>query len=272
MKTSVLMSVYRNDDPGFLKTALESIYEQQTLKPNEIVIVFDGALTDELYAVLYDFRKGKEAVVNFYPLETNMGLGNALRIGAQKCTGDYIFRMDSDDISLPNRFQKQIEYMNNNPNIDVLGSNIGEFFDTPDAGTRIRVCPSEHSDIVNMAKKRCPMNHVSVCIKRSALETCGGYESLLLLEDYYLWLKMIVSGCVLANIDDVLVFVRIGNGFHKKRGSRDRIRGWKKLQVFMVENRLIGHITAMVNMIYIVCFVYCPSSIKKLIYDKFLRN
>ena len=272
MKTSVLMSVYRNDDPAFLKVALESIYEKQTLKPNEIVIVFDGALTDELYTVLYEFQKGKESIVIFHPLETNMGLGNALRIGSQKCTGDYIFRMDSDDISLPDRFQKQIDYMNENPNVDVVGSNIGEFFDNPNEEIRVRACPPEHKDIVNMAKKRCPMNHVSVCIKRSALEKCGGYETLLLLEDYYLWLKMIASGCILANIAEVLVFVRVGNGFHKKRGSKERIDGWRKLQEFMLKNHLIDRVTATVNMFYIVGFVYCPSFIKKFVYNKFLRK
>ena len=98
---SVLMSVYKNDDPGFLATALRSIYEEQTVKPDEIIVVFDGPLTDELYSVLNEFQAGKEEVVKYYPQEENRGLGEALRIGSEKCTCDYILRMDSDDISKP---------------------------------------------------------------------------------------------------------------------------------------------------------------------------
>ena len=111
MKCSVLMSVYKNDNPEFLKTALESIYEQQTRKPDEIVVVFDGKLTEELYTVLNNFKKDKETIVFYYPQEVNQGLGQALKIGSEKCTGDYIFRMDSDDISAPERFEKQLDYL-----------------------------------------------------------------------------------------------------------------------------------------------------------------
>ena len=111
MKYSVLMSVYKNDEAEYLKDALVSIYEQQTVKPDEIVVVFDGPLTDELYAVLDEFAQDKKDIVKYYPQSENRGLGEALRIGTDYCTGDYIFRMDSDDISLPCRFEKQIVYI-----------------------------------------------------------------------------------------------------------------------------------------------------------------
>ena len=127
MKYSVLMSVYKNDNPAFLKTALESIYENQTRKPDEIVIVFDGPLTEELYSVLDAYKLQKDGVVKYYPQECNRGLGEALRIGAGKCTGDYIFRMDSDDISVPDRFEKQIAFVEANPEIAVVGADITEF-------------------------------------------------------------------------------------------------------------------------------------------------
>ena len=234
-KYSVLMSVYKNDDPSFLKLALESIYDNQTVKPDEIVIVFDGPLTDELYDVLNLFKEKKEEVVKCYPQKINKGLGEALRIGSKLCTGDYIFRMDSDDISDPKRFEKQILYVENNPEIDVLGTDIAEFNNSIYENMRVRSCPEKHDDIVKMGKKRNPMNHVSVCMKKTALEKCGGYKTLLLLEDYYLWLNMIASGCKLANIHESLVYVRVGNGFDFKRGSKDRIVGWKTLQNFMLE-------------------------------------
>lgn len=110
-KYSVLMSVYKNDDPVFLKLALESIYDNQTVKPDEIVVVFDGPLNEKLYTVLDSFKSGKEDVVKYYPQGVNRGLGEALRIGSEYCTGDYILRMDSDDISDSHRFEKQIQYI-----------------------------------------------------------------------------------------------------------------------------------------------------------------
>ena len=272
MKCSVLMSVYKNDNPDFLKISLESIYEAQTRKPDEIVVIFDGPITEELLSVLNDFRKGKEDIVFYYPQEVNHGLGEALRIGSEKCTCEYIFRMDSDDISAPDRFEKQLQYMNNHPEIDVLGTAIAEFNNSPEEDMRMRICPEIHSDIVTMGKKRNPMNHVSVCMKKSALEGCGGYEGLLLLEDYYLWLKMIAKGYKLANLKDALTYVRVGNGFDSRRRSKDRIYGWKKLQKFMLENKMINKPTAFMNMIYIYGFIYCPSFVRKIAYEKFLRK
>lgn len=273
MKYSVLMSVYKNDSPDFLKLALESIYEGQTRKPDEIVVVFDGPIPEELHAVLNDFRTGKEDTVFYYPQEINRGLGEALRIGSEKCTGDYILRMDSDDISDSQRFARQIAYVEEHPEIDVLGTDIAEFQESAqEENKRVRACPAEHDDIVRMGKKRNPMNHVTVCMKRSALEKCGGYQTLLLLEDYYLWLHMIAAGCRLANINESLVYVRVGNGFDSKRGSKERIKGWKVLQEFMLKHKLINRLEAMMNMLYIRAFVYTPAGLKKKIYSVLLRK
>ena len=137
---------------------------------------------------------------------------------------------------------------------------------------RIRSCPSNHDDIVKMGKKRNPMNHVSVCIKKSALEKCGGYQTLLLLEDYYLWLRMIAAGCTLANINEPLVCVRIGNGFDSKRSSKTRISGWLVLQRFMLDVGMINFREAILNMIYINLFVRTPSWMKSYLYGLFLRS
>ncbi len=273
MKYSVLMSVYKKDNPEFLKVALESIYEKQTRKPDEIVIVFDGALNDELYKVLDDFKKDKEDVVCYYPQEINRGLGEALAIGAEKCTGDYIFRMDSDDISLPDRFEKQSAYIENHPEIDVLGGCIAEFKISPEnEELRFRVCPKTHTEIMSMGKKRSPMNHVSVCIKTSALIESGNYEGVLLLEDYYLWMKMVSQGYRLENMEDVLVYARADDGFEQRRKAAVRIKGWQKLQKLMLQADIICKREALMNMIYITGFTYCPAGVKKVVYDKFLRK
>lgn len=269
---SVLMSVYKNDDPDFLKLALESIYEKQTRKPDEIVMVFDGPLNDGLYNVLNEFKNGKESVVKYYPQEQNKGLGEALRIGSEYCTGTYIFRMDSDDISDNHRFEKQINYIKQHPEIDVLGTDIAEFSTSIEEEMRVRACPEDHEAIVKMAKRRNPMNHVTVCMKKAALEKAGGYRTLLLLEDYYLWLFMIKAGCRFANIHESLVYVRVGNGFDSKRGSKERIKGWKVIQKFLVENRMITKVDAVINMISIWGFVNTPVRLKKFLYDKVFRK
>lgn len=272
-KYSVLMSVYKNDDPDFLRIALESIYDNQTRKPDEIVVVFDGPLKDSLYNVLNEFQKGREDVIKYYPQDTNRGLGQALRIGSDMCSGDYILRMDSDDISDPIRFEKQIAFAETHPEYDAIGCDIAEFNKDPyNENMRVRVCPTEHNDIVKMAKKRNPMNHVTACIKRSALDRCGGYQTLLLLEDYLLWLNMIASGAKLANINESLVYVRVGNGFDSKRGAKERIKGWWKLQQIMMNNGMINRLQACMNMIYIYIFVKTPSGLKKWLYSNFLRK
>lgn len=273
MKFSVLMSVYKNDNPDFLRLSLESIYDKQTSKPDEIVVVFDGPLTEKLYDTLSDFRKGKEDIVFYYPQEINKGLGEALKIGTEKCTGDYIFRMDSDDISDEFRFEKQISYIKLHPEIDVLGSNITEFNDSIcENDLRERICPINHEDIANMAKSRNPMNHVTVCIKKSSLLNCGGYESLQLLEDYYLWVKMIISGYKFANLNESLVFVRVGTDFANKRGTKVRIEGWKNIQIYMVEKKFISKFKARKNILNIYTFIYCPNFIRNFLYKRLLRK
>ena len=272
-KYSVLMSVYQNDDSDFLKIALESIYDKQTRKPDEVVVVFDGPLKEQLYDVLNAFQKGREDVVKYYPQEVNRGLGEALRIGSELCTGDYILRMDSDDISDAKRFEKQIAYVEAHPEVDAVGSDIAEFNEDPTKEEmRTRICPARHEDIVRMCKKRNPMNHVTACIKRSSLMKAGGYQSLLLLEDYLLWINMIVAGCKLANINESLVYVRVGNGFDGKRGSKERIIGWSKLQEIMLKHGMINHMEAIMNKLYIRAFVKTPVGLKKWLYNKILRK
>lgn len=273
MKYSVLMAVYKNDDAEFLRRALASIYEDQTKKPDEIVVVFDGPLTDSLYNVLNEFAEDKADVVRYLCEKENKGLGEALRIGSQLCTGDYIFRMDADDISHPERFEKQSAYVEAHPEVDVLGTDIAEFYESHlEEKLRIRSCPTAHGEIVKMGKKRNPMNHVSVCIKKEALMQCGGYESLFLLEDYLLWLKMIAAGRVLANVNEPLVYVRIGNGFHSKRGAKVRISGWKVIQKYMLDHKMITKSEARRNMFNIRFFTCCPVWLRKIMYDKILRK
>ena len=273
MKYSVLMSVYKNDNPEYLKLALESIYDNQTKKPDEIVVVFDGPISEDLHNVLNRFREGKESFVKYYPQSENRGLGEALRIGSEYCTGDYIFRMDSDDISVEDRFEIQAKYVEEHPELDVVGGDIAEFKQSiGEKKMRKRVCFANHKDIIEMGKKRNPMNHVTICIKKESLFKAGGYLPLRYVEDYYLWIRMIAKGLILGNINKTMVFVRVGDGFTSRRGNREQIKSWKVIQDYMLSHDMVTIKEAKRNMRYIRVFVRTPSWIKSFFYRFVLRK
>lgn len=230
---SVLLSVYHKENPLFLKQALESTWHLQTLKPDEIVVVKDGPLTEELDKVIADFAKLAPVVI--VVLEKNQGLGAALNIGSTQCKHEIIARMDSDDICYPDRFQKQIEFLTRNPTIDLVSSWIDEFIETKDHVVSTRKLPEFHPEIQVFAQKRCPINHPVVAFKKSAVLKAGGYLHLPLFEDYYLWVRMLMSGAKFHNLQESLLFFRTNPETYKRRGgfkhamveSRMQFRFWK---------------------------------------------
>ena len=129
---SVCTSVYKNDKPEFIKVALDSILVNQTLKPDEVVLVQDGPVPDSTTHLLSDYENAYKGVLNVIRLEENGGLGNALRIGVENVKYDIVARMDSDDICAPDRFEKQLAYLESHPECDIVGGQITEFIDTPD--------------------------------------------------------------------------------------------------------------------------------------------
>ena len=189
MKFSVLMSSYCKDKPEELSLALRSIWDEQTLKPDEIVIVKDGALTPELDAVIDGFAQ--YAPVKTVPLPQNRGLGLALAEGITHCSYDLIARMDSDDISLPDRFEKQVAFMEENPEIAICGGMIREFIDSPDHFTGYRSLPFSDSDIRKFCKWRSPFNHMTVIYHKQAVLDAGNYQHFLSYEDYWLWARLL---------------------------------------------------------------------------------
>jgi glycosyltransferase involved in cell wall biosynthesis len=219
VKFSVLISVYEKEEPTYFDEALRSVIMEQTRIPSEVVIVKDGPLSLELEKVIKKYQEGFMDIVKVVGYEKNRGLGEALNFGIKHCSHELIARMDSDDISTNKRFEIQISFMENNPNISVVGSYISEFFIDPNDSKLIRVTPKEHNDIKNKLKRRNPVNHVSVVIRKSDLEKIGGYKHLLYLEDYYLWTRFIGNGFKLHNIEDVFVLVRTGKNMYKRRSN-----------------------------------------------------
>lgn len=215
MKFSVLISVYSKDDPGYLKEALNSIWDKQKLKPNEIVIVKDGFLNKNLNSVILKFSKN--ANTNIISLKENQGLGEALRIGLLNCKYNLIARMDADDISVPERFLKQINFLKKNPKFDVVGSNILEFSTSVLKPHGIRVVPERNFDIRNTHKIKNAVNHVSIMARKDKILKAGNYMPMLFFEDYFLWARMMMNGCVFHNLQECLVLVRTGNNMIGRR-------------------------------------------------------
>lgn len=215
---SVLMSLYIKEKPEYAKACFESLLKQ-TVQANEWVIVEDGSLTENMYALLDEYQNKYPGLIKRVPLEKNQGLGLALRVGILECRNELIARMDTDDIAREDRFEKQIIEFEKNPKLDICGSHIIEFEGTLNNVLSKRNVPINHSKIVKYQKTRSAFNHMTVMYKKSAVLKAGNYEHCLLMEDDMLWVKMILSGAQCANVDDYLVYVRTGTAMIERRGG-----------------------------------------------------
>ncbi|NLG02908.1 MAG: glycosyltransferase [Clostridia bacterium] len=274
MDFSVLMSVYGEDLPKHFKEALESVTIKQTVRPSQVVIIKDGPVPSEIDAIISLVDSETENIeFTVISKEKNSGLSSALNTGLKVCKYNWVARMDSDDIATPDRFEKQTVYLSTNTAIDVLGGAIAEFENTPGDLQSVRHVCLTHDEIVHMARTRTPLNHTSVFYSKTAVQKAGNYsEDFGRLEDYKLWIDLISSGAKMANIEDVIVFVRVGNGFIERRGNKREIKDWDMLQEFLLKADIIGKRKSIINKAYIRVFIYMPSWMKKIVYKKLLRK
>jgi glycosyltransferase involved in cell wall biosynthesis len=235
---SLLMSVYKGDNPIYFKEATNSI-TSQTLLPNEVILVQDGPVDEALNRAIYNFVDNGIINVKLIKLEKNLGLGAALAEGMKYVSCDYIARMDSDDISNPFRFEVQMDYLKENPDISVLGSYITEF-DSKTQKRRLRKVPTNHKLVKKYIRFRSPLNHVTVIFKKKDVLEVGGYESVLRYEDFYLWFKMTSLGLKITNIPLSLVDVRAGEDLIKRLNG---IEAFKKDLFFFRKLYTEGFIT-----------------------------
>ena len=235
-KFSVAMSVYKNDKPDQLDVALKSICEQ-SLPADEIYLVIDGPIGEELQSII-DRYAAQYGNFTINQLPTNGGLGNALRLAVENCKYDLILRMDSDDISAPGRFRKQIEAYKEEP-ADVIGGwtlgFIGDLNDGDVSSAKRKLCDEE---IKKYFQKRSPMSHVTVLFKREAVLAAGNYMDLFYHEDYYLWARMIKNGAKFRNIPEYLVYVRMGREQAKRHGGWKYFKAEYFLRKYMLKNKL----------------------------------
>lgn len=229
---SVLLSVYKKEKPAFLKTALDSIYAQ-TCKADEIVLVEDGKLPNALLEVIAQYPD-----LHIVDLEQNVQLGRALEAGLTVCRNDLVARMDTDDIMMLDRLEKQYRFMMKHPDIVACGGDIAEFMDEG-VVLREKHMPTSSQELYRYGKKRNPLNHMTVMFRKSAIEAVGGYRHFPGLEDYDLWSRLLASGYKIANIPEILVKARIGDRFASRRG------GWayfKRYLQLRKEQHRIGYL------------------------------
>lgn len=274
MEFSVLMSVYKKDNPEFFKEALESVTIKQKKKPNQVVIIQDGPVSQIINEIIQQIQSEvREIEFTVIKLLHNRGLAAALNVGLDECKYNWIARMDSDDISLPDRFDKQLDFISKNPTVDIVGGMIDEFTKVPGDIRSVRRVELVHQKIVAMSKKRNPMNHVTVMYRIKSVVDAGKYsENFGKLEDYKLWIDMILSGSRFANIDDILVSVRVGNGFIERRSDHNEIVDWDALQNYSLNAGFISKLNALKNKIYIRIFIFLPAGLKKIAYKTILRK
>lgn len=270
---SVCTSVYNNDTPEYVRTALDSMLVHQTVKPTEIVLVQDGPVPTELSVLLQVYEGKYPDVMHIIRLEKNGGLGNALKLGVENAKYDIIARMDSDDICSPDRFEKQLTYLETHPECDIVGGQMTEFIDRPDNIVGRRAVPLTNEEIYDYMKSRCALNHVTVMFRKATVLKAGNYQDWFWNEDYYLWVRMMMGHCVFANIPDVTVNVRSGADQYARRGGKkyfDSEIGIKKL---MLKNGLISRKEYIVNYIqrFIIQLVL-PNKVRGWVYRTFARK
>ena len=268
---SVLLSVYEKENPIFFSEALDSIYTNQTRKPDEVVLVEDGPLTKELYDAIDAFEKRCPCLV-VHRFEKNQQLGRALAKGVEICSGDLIARMDTDDVALENRLEEQEAYMLAHPEVDVCGGWIEEFDTNDETFRQIKKMPEHHEDIYQYAKYRNPVNHMTVMLRKDAVLAVGNYEHFPLLEDYKLWMKLLAHGSKFYNVPKVLVRMRSGNNVYSRRGGLEYTKRYMGLRKYQKSLGLLHGFEYPKVIVLTLGMTASGSFLRKIFYRKVLRK
>ena len=242
-KFSVLISIYKKENPQWLREALDSVFAQ-TIQPSEIVMVKDGPLTPELETVLNEYEK-RYPIFHFVVNETNLGLGLALQKGVLACSNEIIARMDTDDIIPTCRFEKQLAKIEEGYDVVSCWSQL--FMGSFDNVISIKTRPEYHEEIVKLAHRRSPICHAGTVFRKSALLKAGNYLHCKLYEDYHLVARLIMSGAKFYNMQEVLYFVRTTPEQMNRRSGIDYLKTelsffkeFKKIGFFTTKDYLVN--------------------------------
>jgi glycosyltransferase involved in cell wall biosynthesis len=265
------MSVYKNDKPEFIRQALDSIIHQ-TIPPSEVILVVDGPVPSEIANVVKEYESAY-LFLKLVWLENNVGHGNARRIGLENCTFDIVALMDSDDISVPDRFEKQLKRFAENEKLSIVGGYIEEFIGNIENVVGFRAVPLLDEEIKEYIKLRSPMNQMSVMFKKADVMKSGGYIDWYCDEDYYLWVRMYLAGCAFENLNDSLVFVRGGTEMYARRSGWRYFRSEAKLQGYMIQKGIIGFGRYLFNVaVRFIVQILMPNKMRGYFFRKFFRK
>lgn len=267
---SMLMSTWGGDDPAFLKQAWESSVQAQTRRPDEVVLVQDGPVAGELADTIDELLADCPVPTRHVVLEENRGLGPALDAGLRACSHEIVARMDSDDISAPERFERQVPLVE--AGADIVGTGLWEFGRDVDDVVGRRTPPVDADEIRRVIRFRDPFNHPSVVYRKSAVQAAGGYTDLPLLEDYLLFTRMVEGGAVPGNLADPLVYYRVGDGAYARRGGVGLLRSELALQRRFRDLGLTTRREYLRNVAVRGGYRLVPEGVRKVAYRSLLAN
>lgn len=263
---SVLLSLYHKESPRHLQTCFNSLVNQ-TLLADQVVLVIDGKIGQELEKVIAEFNN--TLPLTLVRLPNNVGLGLALNEGLKHCLYEWVLRMDTDDVCVPVRFELQMAFIKNHHDVAVVGGQIIEFDGEYDGNIErgiLKSVPLTHQQIAQWAKKRNPLNHMTVAYKKSVVLAVGGYRHHLFMEDYNLWLRLLSCHYQMANMPDVLVYARTGSDMIGRRKGVDYIQSEWVLFRLKRELRLDGLLSAVFVLLIRTIPRVLPSFLLKWVY------
>jgi len=271
-KYSVLMSCYRNDKKEWLKLSIEAILNQ-TYKTDDFVIICDGPIPEELNEVLIDYETKYNDIIHVYRKEKNEGLGLALAYGLTKCKNKYVARMDADDYCVPNRCEKEMKFLSDNPDYQIVGTWEDEFEEDYNKVISVHRVPETPEEIKKTMRKRCSILHPTIIFDKDYILNNGNYHHVPLMEDYDLFMRMVIEcGAKCYNFQESLYSLRVNDNLYKRRGGVKYLKiVWRfKYSQYKKKNIKLGDFIISAFTQVVVCLM--PNRMRKWFYLKFLRK
>lgn len=273
MTIAVLMSVYNKEKAERLDRCMRSIWDDQILKPNQIILIEDGPLTEDLYEVINKWRDKLNGVIDILKNEKNLGLTKSLNKGIMVVRTDLIARMDSDDQSTSIRFNVQEDYMRNHPEIDVLGGAYN-IMDENGLVQYTKYFKHTHEEMIKQICWRCPLAHPTVMMRTSIFKEKGlKYdERFRNSQDIALWVDAALANCKFANLDDIVLNFTEDNDVYKRRG---KVRAMNEYKSFSRAAKMLFGTYSWRRILPIIryCFRRLPaSSIGHIYHSKIFRR
>ena len=266
---AVLMPLWGRDLPDRVERALTSATLAQTRRPDLLVLSVDGPLPPGLDALVQRVQDEEFGPALVLRHESHRGVAAALQDGLQASPHEIIARADADDLCRPERFERQLAAFEG---LDLLGGAMREFSDRVEPGTGpLRERPLTHPEIVEYMGVHTPFHHPTVMMRRSVALAVGGYRELLLLEDYWLWERMMLGGARMANLPEVLVDYRVDEDLFARRGGWRRFISDARMQKILLLDSVVSPTRCLRNLGLRAVYRSVPGWARRLGYRRFVE-